>query len=121
MKYLFCFFLLFMGFSSYCQEDFAEDEDPGFYSNFPDPFVILPMKVPHDSCRLVSFRERIFKERIERMYQNPEYYISKARELDFEYILLRIKDEKFSFVKYDKMIWVGELQRALDERKLKSK
>lgn len=116
MKYLFCLLTLFAGYNSYSQSYDYMKEPGSMYSNFPDPFYLLPFELPHDSCCTKSLRTQFFNEHISLMHHNPEYYLNKAREMDFKYILLRIVDRDYKYRYFDELISMCDLQRDLDKK-----
>lgn len=108
--------MLLAGFSSFSQTyDYMQEPGP-HWQHFYEPFILLPFAEPHDSCCLPSFRKRLFSEHIDRMYNNPEYYLEKSREMDFKFILLRIVDKEYKQKYYDELVSMGDLINIIDTR-----
>lgn len=121
MKYLFCLFMLFVSFGSYCQDQASSKDytrsncqyQPGLMDyTCPFDYVSFYWYVAHSEFYNRKMRDSVFST----CYDDLGYYVNVAKKADVRYIMMRVVDKEYTYLAHNRLIAVVTLERELKKQ-----
>lgn len=113
MKKLFSLIMLLYAAGAYSQgENFNDYRVSGSFYDY----LVVPVIVDHNSFHDRLVIDSVFRDRIKKLHSNLEYYVTRATVEAVRQIVVTIFDEKYKYMKHERMIGVVTLERELEQK-----